>query len=195
MFDTRRQTDCAASWAYYSRQQELALAGKISIREITTAVVGDNCSFVVRDGVQHSTVSEALSELPLPAPPDECIDFLGGCFFAHRLIPVADPLAEGATWPTIVVPSEDDLAFFCDTEEDDERVLETLRAWRARVDEFASTTPCSPFGWIGGIWVPHPDNPEEMSMRWPWLHRPYGPEGRSGDPRLFELFKISVDRR
>lgn len=195
MFDTRRDKNCPVSWASYLKQQELVLAGQISIKEITTAVVGDNCSYVERGNVKCSTLVEALDALPFPRLADEDITFLASNFCVHYLIPVADPRSPGPTWPSILVPSEDDPVHCSYTDEGQDRLLEILREWRSTVDIYASTTPCSRLGWIGGVWVPHPACPSEMSMRWPWLHRPYGPESRPGDPQLFELFNVCVDQR
>ncbi|MCK1366386.1 hypothetical protein [Bradyrhizobium sp. 62] len=195
MFNTRRDHDNPASWAYYLRQQELALAGEINIREITTAVVGDDCSYVEHDNVKCSTVVEALSASPFPQLADEVVSFFASNFCVHYLIPVADPHSTGPTWPSILVPSEDDPVHCCFTDEEQDRMLEILREWRRTVDIYASTIPCSRLGWIGGVAISNPDSPDEISMRWPWLHRPYGLEGRPGDRRLFELFEVSVDRR
>jgi hypothetical protein len=199
MFNLNTHVECPAAWAYHLRQQKLALARQIQIFDITVGVVGDNASYFMRNSVPVCTVEAALGALPFRRLSAEVVDFLSSRFMVHYLIPVADPQATGVTWPTIVIPSADDLEYFCDTEEDDECVLEILRELRAHVDEFASAIPCSPLGWIGGIWVPHPDTESDddalMCMRWPWLHPPYGVEGRPGDSRLFDLFNLSVDRR
>lgn len=198
MFDPRRQSSCPAAWADHLRQQRLALAHQIHMFDITTVVVGDDCSCFERGPIQVSTAQEALDALPFPPLPAATVDFMSSCFFVNRLIPVADPHATGVTWPTIVIPSDDELAYFCDTEEDKERVLEILLSWRALVDDFASTHPCSPSGWIGAVRIPHPNNEsgeDEMCTCWPWIHGPYGVQGRSGDSRLFDLFKVSVNRR
>lgn len=199
MFDPRLKSHCSATRAETLHRQQLALDGRIHMFEITTAVVGDNASFFKRGSVVVATVQEALDMLPFATPTEATVDFMSSCFFAENLIPVADPRATEVTWPTIIIPSEDELAFFCNTEDDEARVLEVLLTWRSHVDHYASTRPCDSAGWVGGVWIPHPDcragEEVSMCMCWPWIHRPYGVEARPGDPRLFDLFNVSVDCR
>lgn len=170
------------------------------MEDITIAVVGDNASYFRRGPRVVATVDAALSLLPFGRPDDEAYYFLGSRFMINRLIPVASPQASSCTWPTIEIPVEEELDYFCDTRRQSDDVLEILGEWRARVDAYASTIPCSPLGWIGGIWVPHPhcapdDDDAPMSMRWPWLHQPYDVVRRPGDPKFFDLYGVSVDRR
>ncbi len=194
MFDPRVQVDCFA-WSQQRLKQQLVLTQEAHLFDATSAVVGDNSCFFMRGARPVATVDEALEVSGFPTLPQETINFMGNCFFANRLIPVADPFTTGLTWPTIIIPSQTELDFFCDTEEDRERVLETLLDWRSRVDDFASSHPCSSFGWIGAISVPHPYDPETATcICWPWIHHRYDVHRRPGDPRLFELFKVSVDR-
>jgi len=114
MFDPKRHKDCPAKWAYYLRQQELALAGKIDIFDITTAVVGDGCSFITRNARRYCTVSEAISALGVRPLSEDDFNLMCSTFAVKYLVPVADPRADGATWPTIVVPSDDNEYPFVD---------------------------------------------------------------------------------
>ena len=76
-----------------------------------------------------------------------------------------------------------------------EQVLEILREWRSILNHFASTRPCPSWGWVGAIHVPHPSFDDEMIVRWPWRHRPYGQDGRRDDAWAFKLFGASVNYR
>jgi hypothetical protein len=153
MLDPSLQLKSPADWLRHRSVQKVALSNNLCMKDITIAVVGDNASFFYRGSRVVATVDAALSLMPFDRPSDEVIRFLGNCFMINRLIPVADPWASGTTWPTIVVPSKDELDFFCDTDADGDAVLEILSDWRAHVDECASALACDPLGWIGGIWV------------------------------------------
>lgn len=199
MLDPSIQLQSAADWTHHRAVQKRALSDNAFMADITIAVVGDNASCFRRGSRLVSTVDAALGLLPFGRPSDAVINFLGKCFMVNALVPVADPLASTGTWPTIEIPLEEELDYFCDTQRESDDVLEVLREWRAHVDAYASTTVCSRLGWIGGIWVTHPrcapdDESAPMSMRWPWLHRPYKIDQRPGDPKFFELYGVSVDR-
>lgn len=174
MFDPIRHKDCPATWAYYYQQQELALAGHIDIFDIALPVVSTGESFVIRNGKPRCIVREAIRVLGVPPPSEDDISFLVTSFAVECLIPVAASNRPGATRPTITIPEDDIYLYpFSYTAEDIEHIFDILRCWRWQVDKFASTTPCNPLGWIGGIYLPHPAGEDEMVMLWPWLHRPY----------------------
>jgi hypothetical protein len=169
-------------------RQERALRGEIDI---------DDAALILFNEDIHGAICalKRLKRLPFfPSLSEEKIDFMDSHFLAKYLIPVADPYSTGATWPTIIVPSHQELSQIM-TDEDEQCVLEILRDWRSHVDQYASAIPCTRSGWIGGVWVPHPSGNNEFVVRWPWRHRPYGKAGRRGDPRLFELFGVSVNAR
>jgi hypothetical protein len=122
---------------------------------------------------------------------DAVIEYMCSNVFGTHLLPVADPQCKGASWPTILVPSDDEFT----SKAQQEQVLETLREWRSILNHFASTRSCPAWGWVGAIRVPHPVFDDEMIVRWPWRYRPYGPDGRRGDPWAFMLFGASVNHR
>jgi len=163
------------------RRQDLALRGEINIDNVAPRIRNDDWDAVAR----------ALAGSGFPQVREAVINYMCSTVFGTHLLPVADPHCKGVTWPTILVPSDDE--FTSQTQQ--EQVLEILREWQSILNHFASTRPCPPWGWVGAICVPHPRFDDEMIVRWPWRHRPYGQAGRSGDPWAFKLFGTSVNFR
>ncbi|MBR1169675.1 hypothetical protein [Bradyrhizobium liaoningense] len=164
------------------QRQHLAMRGELNIDLVAPIVAGHD----------FQTVARAVAGVGFLPKDDSPIEYMCSKGFADYLIPVADPLATGATWPTIAVPPTEELLSL----ESDEReqVLELLCLWRGIVEDAASGR-CDFHGWVGGIRVLHPHSRSAMSIRWPWRHREFGKSARPGADRYHKLFGVSVDGR
>ncbi|MEY9135019.1 hypothetical protein ACVMII_003923 [Bradyrhizobium diazoefficiens] len=162
------------------QRQDLALRGGLNIDLVAPIVAGHD----------FQTVARAVAGVGFLPNDNAPIEYMCSKAFGDYLIPVADPLVTGVTWPTIAVPPTEELLSL-ESDRDREQVLELLCFWRSIVEQAASGR-CDFHGWVGGIRVLHPDSRSAMSIRWPWRHRDFGKSARPGDARYHDLFGVSV---